>query len=441
MKKLNFLTFVLIFISIAACKKSNTDNTDLNNLTYSSNSPSQSKSDIENTGANMVTQMSNLNKEAGTQATVNLISLLSNSSSSSISAITPAFSTLKAAALLGNGTSGTSEVFASLRQTTDDIGLLQVYDSIAGIYTYNFNTGNFDKKASSTFSIIFPATIADKKSNSNTGIFEIARPTVQTGPFNLNGATINELPTSIQYDIKVNNTVSLNYQFTASYNTDGMPTSVSSDLTIGTFLFNTSWSYQTADVKLNYSIKNSSTTMVDMGWEMTGNFDKTNIQNYTNSTSENPDPTAILTNANAHFQFYNIKIAGQINFKDFYNGLLTIEKETKADTLIQQEELDLINKNIALVVVYADNNQMIAKAEAYLKPYQYTDWVYNPSTEYYEPETVTNDEIDMRMVFSDKSKSDLNTYFQSGFSSLTGDFNTFIGELNSTYGWNIQSSK
>ena len=33
-----------------------------------------------------------------------------------------------------------------------------------------------------------------------------------------------------------------------------------------------------------------------------------------------------------------------------------------------------------------------------------------------------------------------NIYFQNGFSQLTADFNTFISELNSTYGLNIQST-
>jgi len=80
---------------------------------------------------------------------------------------------------------------------------------------------------------------------------------------------------------------------------------------------------------------------------------------------------------------------------------------------------------------------MIAKAEPYLKPYQYTYWDYYTDTEV----TVTNYDIDVRFVFADKSKSDLSTYFQSGFDQLTGDFNTFIDELNSTYGWSINHAK
>ncbi len=427
MKKINLFAILFIIAAFMACKKDNNGSSNLNSTPYSPNSPTQVKSDLENTGVNMITQMSDLNKTSGMQATVNLVLLVASSSSESISTESPALGTLKAMAAFSNNTTGVESVFKSLRQTSDEIGLVQIYDSIAGTYTYDFNTGGFDKTPSNTFSILFPATLADKNSGQNTGVFEIAKPTVQTGTYIFGNTTITELPTSIQYDIKVNGTTALNYAFTGAYNSDGMPTSISSTLTIGTFVFNTSWSYQTSDVSLSYSIKNSSTTIVDIGWEMTGNFDKTNIQNFTNS--QNPDPTTILTNANAHFQFYNIKIAGQVDFKDFYNGLIAIDKETSADTVKQNEAITLIKNDIALVVVYADKNQMIAKAEPYLKTYQYTSYDY----------TYTSSEIDIRFVFADNSKSDLSTYFQSGFSDLTSDFNTFLTELQNTYG--IQTSK
>jgi hypothetical protein len=440
MRKLNLFTVFFIIVAFMACKKDNkTSSTDLNSLTYSSKDSTEIKADLESTGSTLITQLSNLNNETGMQATVNLISLLDVANSVDISLKSAAFRTLKSAAALSNGTTGVEGLFSTLRQTSDEIGLLQAYDSIAGTYTYNFETGGFDKEAASTFSVKFPATLADKTAKKLSGVFEIAKPTVQTGSYIYGDETVTELPTSIQYDIKVNDNTALNYAFTAAYNTSGMPTSVTSILTIGTFIFNTTWGYSTADVSLNYSIKNSSTTIIDMGWEMTGNFDKTNIQTVNNSVD--PDPTLILTNSNAHLQFYNIKIAGQIDFKDFYNGLISIENESSADTVKQTEAVALIKSDMALVVVYADNSQMIAKAEPYLKPYQYTDWYWNSTTQSWASEVVTEYEIDMRMVFADKSKSDLSTYFQSGFSSLTGDFNTFIHELNTTYGWSIDNVK
>ncbi len=237
----------------------------------------------------------------------------------------------------------------------------------------------------------------------------------------IGNSPISELPTSIQFDIKVNGITALNYAFTAAYNSAGMPTSVISDMTIGTFEFKTVWGYQTSDVSIDYTMSDSSKTMVDVGFEMTGNFDKTNIQNFANS--QNPDPTTVLTNANAHFQFYNIKIAGQIDFKDFYNGFVPFENSSFsiADTT---KLLNLINNNIALVVVYVNSNQMIAKVEPYFKVYQYTE--YN--------KTYTTATPAFRLVFADKSKTDLSTYFQSGFTDLITDFNNLRSELQSTYG-------
>jgi hypothetical protein len=414
MKKLNLFTLLFIIVAFAACKKENSS-TNLNNLSYSPNSTTKEKTDLENTGIAMVSQMSDLNNQPGMQATVNLLYLAAQYSGALSSEPSPAFGTLKAVAALGNGKGNVEGIFSRLRQTSDDIDLVELYDSIAGTYTYDFNTGGFDKTASSTFSVKFPATLTDKNDSLNTGVFEIAKPTVQTGPFTFGSSTISELPTYIQYDIKVNGVTALNYTFTGAYNSDGMPTSVTSTLTIGTFVFATSWSYSTASVSLNYSITDSSTTILGIGWTMTGNFDKTNIQNFSNS--QNPDPTTILTNSNAYFQFYNIKIAGQIDFKDFYNGMISLEKES-TDSVPQSQVITLINNNIALVVVYANTNQMIAKADPY----------YN-----------STGELSIRLVFADKSKVDLSTYFQSGFDKLTGDFNTFLSELQSTYG--ISNSK
>ncbi len=441
MKKISLIVSVAMLISFAGCKKDKTTpaQVDFNNLTYTDKTPSQSKSDLENTGVTMVNQMSALNKEKGTGAAVNLVTLVSNSNS--MSAKSPHMATLKAVSDFSAG-AGVKNVFSVMRQTSDDIGIIQIYDSIAATYTYNFNTGDFDKTASSTFSIKFPASKTAENNKQLNGLFEIARPQTQAGPFTIGGAQISELPSSIQYDIKVDGTVALNYQFTGAYNSDGMPTSISSTLTIGTFEFKTTWGYNAQDVNMNYSIKNSansSPTILDMGWELKGNFDKTVIQNYTDGTTT--DPTAILTNSNAHFQFYNIKIAGQIDFKDLYNGSNSIDKETKADTIKQRELATLVNKDVALVVVYADNNQVIAKAEAYLKPYQEEEWNFDPISGMYTAQMVTKEELDMRMIFADKSKSDLSTYFQSGFDQLTGDFNTFIDELNTTYGWTIDHVK
>lgn len=406
----------------------------LNDLPFSSNTPTQVKTDLENTGISLVDKMKDLNKTSGMQATVNLINLMANSSSSSSTAKSAAFTKLKAVASVGNG-SRIQSIVGSLGQMSDEIGIAQIYDSIAGIYTYNFKTGDFDKTTSTTFSVNFPATLADKNSKTNTGVFEIAKPIIQEGPYTFGNITISDLPTNIQFDIKVDGNSVLNYSFTGAYNSDGLPVSVSGALTIGTFVFSSDWSYSTSDIKLNSSISDSSKSFVNMGWEMTGSFDKTSIKNIANS--DNPDPTLILTNSNANFQFFNLKIAGQIDFKDFYNGMNNIGNNYSSDSARNSAEIAVIKDNMALVLVYADNNKVAAKVEPYLKPYQYTNWVYNPKTGMYETQPATGYDVNIRLVFSDKSKSDLGTYFQSGFDGLTNEFNSLIDDLNKTYGWSI----
>jgi hypothetical protein len=430
MKKQNLFTVLLVLLAISACKKDNKTTLDPKNQPYSTNSVAKVKSDMENTGIRMESKMNDLTNTKGMQVTMYLVTLITSPDINPLSNQS-GYNTLKSAALFGRKKAGIESIFASLRQTSDDIGLVQSFDSIRGIYKYNFNDSMIEKVADSndSFKVYFPASSTDKAAKNLNALFEISKPTVQTGPFTYDNSSVASLPAFIQYDIKVNGIVELNYLFTGTYSSVGMPTSISSTLTIGTFEFNSTWGYSVSDVKLNYSIKDSAKTIVDIGWEMTGNFDKTNIQTVNNNP--NGDPTLILTNANAHFQFYNIKIAGQIDFKDFYGGVKNILKETSPDSTRNIEGIALVKKDISLVVVYADNGQLIAKVEPYLKTFQDTLGRYNPATGTYTTVPTTYTTIDFRMVFSDKSNIDFNVYLLDGFSNLSADFEQLLSELNS----------
>jgi len=113
----------------------------------------------------------------------------------------------------------------------------------------------------------------------------------------------------------------------------------------------------------------------------------------------------------------DIKIAGQVDFLH----LVPIMDDT---TKTLQQKADVINQYADLVVVYASNNQAIAKAEAY---------VATDSTEWYN-----NQYIDMRLIFADKSKSSLDAYFNEGFDGLFDEMNSLIADLNNTYGWELK---
>ena len=132
-------------------------------------------------------------------------------------------------------------------------------------------------------------------------------------------------------------------------------------------------------------------------------------------------------------------MVGDLDFKTLYTEveINDIDKTPNPDSAW----VISLNKNINLVVYYASTNLAIAKAEAYLKPVTRQEWVgwdnnFNPI--YKE---VKDFDIDFRMIFADKSKSTMESYFNDGFTQLTTSMNTFIKELNTAYGWSIENVK
>jgi hypothetical protein len=103
----------------------------------------------------------------------------------------------------------------------------------------------------------------------------------------------------------------------------------------------------------------------------------------------------------------------------------TIKDEFKADTALVKE----INKYVALDLVYADTKQKIASAEAFPTKSTYTEYNYELGKDVTKAES----EIDMKFVFANGSKDDVEAYFGKGFEQLVNDLNTFIVELNNNY--------
>jgi hypothetical protein len=451
MKKRFFLFAALMAVIFVGCKKdenTGTKNSDsLTNTPYTTKTIAETKADIDQTGVDVVDQMKNLNDEKGMTASVNLLSLAVNNSNSKVVAYSPAANVLKALKTYRE-TRNVSGIMSTMRKAgSDPVSIVDQFNKITGVYEYNFDTKSFDSIASSTNVVFnFPTT---KDGTTNDGKLTVYVPQVKTGPFTYGSQEVSELPTLISFDIKVDGTTGLTYQFTGTYNDQGVPSNITSTLTIGTFEFKSVFNYSTAASDVDFSIKHAATTIIDVGGGVGGNFDKTNIENayhyeydtaysyydsylqkevYIIDTNKVVDPEKILYNANAHFQLMNIKIAGQVDFKDLYTKMNTISDQNQSgvlsDDAADAQRITLINKDLALIVVYADKNTMIAQAEAYL----------NTTTDDYGN---TNKNLDFRMIFADKSKTSLDVYFKDGFTKMFDEMDTFISEMNAKYGWSI----
>ena len=449
MKKKITLLVALVAVLFIGCKKDQkSSGTDLINTPYANKTVAETKTDVENNGVEAVDQMKSLNNETGMEATVNFMSLLVKKDNSNAPSVLKALNSYYS-------TKNVRTVLKAMRSTeSDPLSIVDQFNKHVGIYKYNFVSGDFDSTYSPTNTIVFefPASKTSKDDSVLDGTLTINSPTVKTGPFTYGDQTVNELPTSFSFDIKINDVTGLSYLFSASYDDQGVPSKITSTLDIGAFEFKAALNYSKSASDVDFSIKHDTKTIIDIGGGVNGNFDKTNIENayhyeydtmwyydpyqqkevYSIDTNKVTDPDKILTDANAHFQLMNIKVAGQVDFKDLYTNMKAIDDKesnqiiTTADAVNQRA--DLINKDMVLIVVYADSNTKIAQAEAYEKEDQWTDYYGITQTDY---------SMDVRMIFADKSKNSLDTYFQEGFNGLIDEINSFLGDLNTKYGWNL----
>lgn len=411
----------------------------------------------------MVNELKSMNKDAGVQASVNLLTLATSQSAvnKKIQA-SVYFKVLAAVQNLSGKNPDAKVMFKALGE--EDKGILSQFSDMAGIYTYNFNLKDFDFEANPNADAIvfnFPASLTSKNAGQNDGQLTISKPQVVQGPFSALGSSISELPTELKYVLKVSGNTVTSYSFTASYQADGIPTAVESKLSLGDFVFKVTYGYKSTELSLNYSFTHGSTTILDMGATVGGTLTKEAIDsafitttvydttffnydinddgvvdkndNYINEYDQTKEyPERVISNANAHFQFMDVKIAGMIDFKNFMKDIRNAEDLN----LPQDSAPAIINRNANLIVVYASDNKAIAKAEAYLTTEDSQDFKCDDLG--CREVTVKDTIVDVRMIFADGSKQDLKTYFDNGFDKTIDSFNEFIDELNRTYNWKIE---
>jgi hypothetical protein len=369
------------------------------------------------------------------QASVMFVTLMGNSSSETAkkfkaSGAYKVLSTLSAAS-----TSSRPQVKTVLKslQEGDDLGsLLESFDQYAGVYEYDFSTESFSSEPvepSESIIFKFPSNKENYDAQNNNASLEIPRPQVVNGNFTAVNAT--SLPSQISFNIKVDGSTALSFLFVGEYKPDGIPTKIETNLSMGTWQLKETYGYSETKLNVSFAFTHGSTNIISMGAEVKGNLTQQGIDDATDSTfveywpgsgygyyQQNFHFEKVVQNANAYFQLMDIKITGQV---DFLHLVPIMDDETKTT----QQQADALNQYADLVVVYASNNQAIAKAE-FVVVTQTDDFGY------------TDDDIDVNLIFADKSKTSLDAYFNEGFEDLINEMNSLISELNQTYGWNLE---
>jgi hypothetical protein len=324
-------------------------------------------------------------------------------------------------------------IYSALRESKsleDDTTIEMAFNDIKGTYTWNATEKKWDKTDGNDLVMIFPAT---KTSTSNNAKYTIQY-TAYTGAVladELEGNT----PQKVVAKLDINGLPITQFNFDASYNSDGVPSKLEANLRIENYNFNTLLSLTSSTAAYSYALTHNTKNLFSMGTTLTGNFTKAHLESLNDDSVEKAeDLTKVATSMNAYIQVFNIKLEGNANVQGLSNDLTNAGG---SDNVTDAKGVEILNKNLTLKAFYTDRNANIGRSEFYLKPYTntWTEYVYNSSTGNYDPITKTEsgESVDVRLVFEDNSKADLETYFGNGFDKLEDEFTKFLEDLESRY--------
>jgi hypothetical protein len=428
MKKLLILISVSAFMVLFSCKKDDSSPFD---VPYTDETPEQSKANVEQNAVDFVDQMDNLSSATAIEVLMNLYNLQGGAPVKS-ALDNPVLEPLSTISTIGVNNS-IAGVFDGMKRTgallaEEPLSFTALLDSIEGKYTYNFETGEFDKtELIDAIVFEFPGKETDI---TNTAVLTVDNITVAefTDPFEQWPSELNpELPASIRIDLKYNGTSVAGASFSASYKTDGMPTQVTIEIWVDDFTFTSvvvHSPYSSASWK--NTLKFQSDILLETYIAAGGNWSEENINN--NVTDSSTTIENIIRNANAHVILMNLQVVGEVNVKALGDNIRGLEENQDITTEEEfyQAMADAINNNANLIVIYRDANTKIAEAEAYVSSYYDS---YTQQTEY---------NLDMRFVYADGSKVDVETYVNSELDNFYASVNDFIDKLNAEYNLNLE---
>jgi hypothetical protein len=117
------------------------------------------------------------------------------------------------------------------------------------------------------------------------------------------------------------------------------------------------------------------------------------------------------------------------------NGLVnSITAKGGSDNMNKLDAVEVLNKNFTLKAFYTDNLVNIANTQFYVDKSQQNISVWNETTQQWEQQVTEEEDVNIRLVFEDGSKADLETYFGNGFEKLSDDLTTFLTDMETNYG-------
>lgn len=398
MKKRSFIIAFAAATIFASCGDKKTEET------YSNLTVEQHKEKFVESGIEVVNEMEEMSDMPALHAASDLLVLLDEESAAA-QALTHS---IKATKLLSGEKSG-----LSLKATSEEvIGFMEDYNKEKGVYTYNFTTGEFDKTAGNDYVIKFPIGT----STTNNGEFAFTGLKYITQEYvDIDNIAV-EQPTAFAMTLKNSTTSLMAYTFSATYNSDGFPTNLTEQLTMGNYVIYTKFTYSSSTITAEQSFKHNSKNILSCSFSTSGNFSYDNIVE--NGNSEDPSNQDVISSTNAMFALGNYKLQAGANWKDLKNALTN---ETSSEEAYYKELASTFNKNAKLHLKYYDSNEIIAASEYY---------AYEEIDEWYDDYSYWT--LGMRMKFNDGSVMD-DSLFEDGMEDLENSFDNMIEEFDTNY--------
>ena len=418
MKKISLYLLLATGISVApSCKKDAVAPTTPVATVYNDE---QNKENLQNTGLSMMKEMDDAKDLVGIDYTMHFADLVEKADPfGSNSAFMP-MKVITALALFGENGS-TKALESSLKRGGSEENLNDIYSKRVG--EYKWNGKNWIKNTAVKDKIILRFPSSNTKTVNNAS-YEITfvNYTGSGLPDDLKG----NVPSRVDAKFIVDGKTLVQFEFKGVYNTDAIPSLLDAKLSVFPYSFSSTFTNNSSNISKVFAFKRNDKTLLAMGANIKGNLDKATIENMVND--ENAEEiNKVIKSISAYTQIFDIIIKGEANVDGIVNDL------KGKDEVSEDEQAATANKNLKVGVYYVSSGQQIANSEFYLKNHTYQDYQYNNNTKQWELVQITDKELDIRMVFKDGTKADLETYFNNGFDKLGDEFEKFAQDLENRY--------
>ena len=203
------------------------------------------------------------------------------------------------------------------------------FNAHKGTYTWNSGTQSWDKTANANYIIINFPTEGSNTNNAKLTISNYAE-------------DVNYNPTAISAKLDVDNVKIIEITFSATWNTDDSPKTLSINIYLKPFTFNGTFNQSTTTATVGFSILLESTRIFNTSLTVT----------FTDNTQET------IKKVTGYIQYREIKISAAINVENIEKIFEQMEAGTSPYTTID-EIVDALNKEIDAKVT--KNGALVAK--------------------------------------------------------------------------------